>query len=226
VTGDNFSLFGRIVNQSKNPQSGLIVSAFDKDGASDSDFLGKSVTDASGKFSIEFNTQKFKKWWELFEETPDVYLVIHDQQGLELLKTRIKSTKQEIEYLIKLQENDPDPNSIDIYQDNFNRFGGQLGSVGMTMDWENSINLDTLASGQLSPEVRKRLEEFRDGYLDRRNMFNILTSIINGTTLSLAEERDFNIIGYDGAQVPRLPRRQRYNQVIIWPREESSENWE
>ena len=226
MSTENFTLFGRIIDQSNKPKAGLTISAFDQDKVGNPDYLGKNVTNDQGKFTIKFDSEKFKKWYEFFEGTPDVYLVIHDQDGVELLKTSVKSTKLEIEYLIKLQENNPDPNSIDIYQDNLNRLTNQLGDVGMMMNWENSINLDTLAKGQLDSEINKRLEDFRDGYIDRRNMFNIFTSIINGTIHSLLEEGNFNIVGYDGPQVPRFARRGPYNQTIIWPREESSENWE
>jgi hypothetical protein len=59
-----------------------------------------------------------------------------------------------------------------------------------------------------------------NGYTDRKNNFNNFMVILSSLVDSFSEELHIGDIGYDGPQVPRLPRREQYNQVIMWPRQE------
>ncbi len=86
---------------------------------------------------------------------------------------------------------------------------------------ENSINLDVLAHGNLGEEIRKRLENFGQSFSERNNNFINLTAALDGLVNSLLESEHLGTIGYDGPQVPRLPRRESYDEVIIWPRKEA-----
>ena len=54
-----------------------------------------------------------------------------------------------------------------------------------------------------------------------RYNFDQLIVILSSLVDSLAEETRVGGIGYDGPQVPRRPRRETYDQVIIWPRQEA-----
>ena len=62
--------------------------------------------------------QNLKRFFELLEGTPDVYLVVKDNQGNKILTTKVMQTKKEIEYHIRIVDNIPNPNAIDIYSGN------------------------------------------------------------------------------------------------------------
>jgi predicted flap endonuclease-1-like 5' DNA nuclease len=68
----------------------LTVKAFDKDLRYD-DSLGVGITDANGRFVIEYNEKDFREL--IFDRKPDLYLTISDYLG-----TVIKSTKNRIRY--------------------------------------------------------------------------------------------------------------------------------
>ena len=79
------------------------VSAYDSDQFLNADdLLGKSITDPQGFFSIIFDGSKFQSFWEILEGSPDVYLKISNQTNKVVMQTRIKKTKNELEYHIKL----------------------------------------------------------------------------------------------------------------------------
>jgi hypothetical protein len=70
-------------------------------------------------------------------------------------------------------------------------------------------------------EIKKEIRNFVGRYEDRRNNFDHFIVILTSLVDSLAEELRVGRIGYDGPQVPRFPRREQYDQVIIWPRQEA-----
>lgn len=216
-----YYLRGRIIDRDAKPAPGLRVLAFDDDPLlNPDDFLGEARTDSRGTFKIDFDESKFRSFLEPLEGTPDVYLVVRGRNGREILRTRVGKTKQELEYHIKLDDHLPDPNAKDIYADNLRRIIAMLGDVGNMVEYENTINLDMLRNDDLPREVRERLEKFAAGYEDRRNNAQGLIALLNGLSGTLLEERGLAVIGYDGPQVPRLPRREAYDQAIIWPRKE------
>ncbi len=200
---------------------GLHVLAFDKDPfLNPDDLLGDARTDIKGDFEIEFDESKFKGFWEFLEGMPDVYLAIRDEQGKEILRTRLMQTGHEIEFQIRQADHTPDPNAPDIYAGNACRIINMLGEVGATLTAENTINLDTLVNRDLPQETQQRLQGFVDGFDERLDNFYQLNALLSGLINEVLEERGLGTIGYDGPQVPRLPRREDYNQAIIWPRGE------
>jgi hypothetical protein len=219
-----FSLKGKIISKDKLPIENLRVLAYDDDPLlNPDDFLGESRTDANGFFRIEFDQSKFSGFLEALDETPDVYLLLKDNQGNDVLnntKTRVSQTKKEIEYHIRIVDNIPDSTSKDIYAGNVRRMISMLSEVGNVMGMENTINLDLLRNGDLPRDVRERLQNFVNGFEDRNNNFDHFMVIVSAVINSFFEELRIGRIGYDGAQVPRLPRRASYDQVIIWPRKE------
>lgn len=96
-----------------------------------------------------------------------------------------------------------------------------LGEVGDLISKEYRINLDLLNNGDLPNEVRKELNEFVTGHLNRRYNFEQFIVVLHSLIDSLGEETRVGNIGYDGPQVPRFPKREPYDQVIIWPRQEA-----
>lgn len=219
-----FSLKGKIISRNNAPISNLRILAYDDDPLlNPDDFLGESITNSDGFFRIDFDQSKFRGLLEGLDQTPDVYILIKDAQGNDLLnnkKTRISQTKEEIEYHIKIIDHIPDPSSRDIYAGNTRRMISMITEVGNLIGIENTINLDLLRNGDLPRDIRDRLQNFVNGFDERNNNFDHFMVIVSAIINSMLEEWRIGRIGYDGSQVPRLPRREPYDQVIVWPRKE------
>lgn len=217
---------GRVISKKQLPVANLQVKAFDDDPIlNPDDFLGEKVTDPNGLFVIQFDKSKFNDIWEALDGTPDVYVVIKDDRDKELLKTQEIKTKKEIQYHIRLEDNTPNPSAIDPYSGNSRRFMSMLAEVGEQIGIENRINLDLLNKGSHPEDTDEKIRDFVESYEDRRHNFDHFVVILSSLVDSFAEELRIGRIGYDGPQVPRFPRREQYDQVIIWPRREAFK-WE
>jgi hypothetical protein len=219
---DEFSVEGKVITKDNKPAESYSVFAYDKDPILNSDdYLGQSLIDSKGLFKIDFDKSKFAGFFEPLEGTPDVYLKIKGEQGeKEVLTTKETKTKREIDYHIKIGEHLPNPNAPDIYAGNAQRILSMLNEVRDIIGIEREINIDLLRNQDLPQEIRKRLENFAKGDNERRRNFEHLLVILNSFVDSFLEELRIGTIGYDGPQVPRQPRREKYNQVITWPRQE------
>ena len=219
-----FCLRGKIISKDNKPISNLKVVAYDDDPLlNPDDYLGESITDSNGFFKIDFDRSKFSGFLEPLDETPDVYILLKDTQGNDILnntKSKELRTKKEIGYHIRIVDSTPDPLSRDIYAGNIRRMISMLGEVGNLIGIENTINLDLLRYGDLPKDVRDRIQNFVNSFEDRRSNFDHLMVIVSSVLNSFLEELRIGRIGYDGPQVPRLPRRESYDQIIIWPRKE------
>ena len=217
-----FHLKGKIISKQQFPLDKLEIDAYDADPIFEpNDLLGNSATDSNGIFSIQFDKSKFDDIWDSLDGTPDVFLLIRDKESRQLIKTREAKTKKEIEYHVRHDPSTPEPKAPDPYSGNARRMLSMLGEVGDLISKEYRINLDLLNKGDLPDEVRKDLNEFVAGHLDRRYNFEQFIVILHSLVDSLGEETRVGNIGYDGPQVPRFPKREPYDQVIIWPRQEA-----
>jgi hypothetical protein len=220
-----FDLQGKIISKEQHPIADLRIEAYDSDPIIDhNDLLGNSTTDSNGLFTIQFDKSKFDDIWNVLEGTPDVFLLIRDKEDRQLLKTRKAKTKKEIEYHIRHDPNTPNQMAPDPYSGNARRMLNMLAEVGELIGIEYRINLDLLNKGDLSEDVKKEINEFVNGHLDRRYNFDQFIVVLSSLVNSLAEETRVGSIGYDGPQVPRFPRKEPYDQVILWPRQETF-NW-
>lgn len=220
---DSLSLYGKIISKDNSQSKGLEVQAYDNDPDPDSDDdLGKSMTDSNGMFRIDFDKSKFSKAWELFEGSPDVYLIIKDS-GNQLLQTGVMQTQKEIEYHIKNKGDSDisDPNALDIYAGNPRRILSMLRDVGSILNKENQINLNMLQNVKLPEDIKKDIQNFVNENDDRSNNFRQIIAVLASFSDTILEELHIDDIGYDGPQVPRYPRHEQYNKVIIWPRNEA-----
>jgi hypothetical protein len=216
-----FTLKGKIISKDQLPLKDLKIEAYDDDPLlNPHDFLGEAITDSHGLYRIDFDESKFKEFLEGLEGTPDVYIVLKDNQGNRILTTKVMQTKKEIEYHIRVVDNIPNPNAIDIYSGNARRMISMLNEVGSIIGIENRIDLDILNKGDPPEEVREKLQNFINGYEERKNNFNHFSVILSTLVDPFFEELQIGGIGYDGPKVPRQPRREGYNQVITWPRQE------
>ena len=198
------------------------IQAFDQDSIDPDDLLGQSTTDSNGIFKIDFDKSKFSKAWELLEGTPDVYLAINDSHRNHLLKTKVMQTQKEIDYHVKNngEHDTPDPNAKDIYAGNARRLITMLRDVGNILSKENQINLNMLQNANLSEDIKKDIQNFVNDNEVRSNNFKQIIAVLASLSDTVLEELHIDDIGYDGPQVPRYPRREQYNKVIIWPRNE------
>lgn len=217
----SFTLKGKVISKDQAPLKDVKVEAYDDDPLlNPDDFLGDAMTDSHGSYRIDFDESKFKGPFELFEGTPDVYLVVKDNQGNKILTTKVMQTKKEIEYHIRIADNTPNPNAIDIHAGNAQRMISMLREVGNMIGLENTINLNILNNGNPPPDIKEKLQNFVNGYEERKNNFDHFSVVISSLVDSFFEELHIGNIGYDGPQVPRQPRREKYDQVITWPRQE------
>ena len=87
-------VIGTIVEEeSGKPIAGLQVRAFDKDFLFD-DKLGTAVTDAAGKFRIDYSSLDFSLIQDL-ETVPELYIRVFDSTGKKLLFTSEKSIRND-----------------------------------------------------------------------------------------------------------------------------------
>src|SRR5215831_8991475 len=143
-----FTLKGKVISKDQHPLENLLVEAYDDDLLlKPDDFLGNASTDSHGIFKIDFDESKFKGTFEFLEGTPDVYLLIKDNQGSTILRTKIMQTKKEVEYHIRIADNTPNPNAIDIYSGNAQRVISMLREVGAMVGLENRISQNILNNG-------------------------------------------------------------------------------
>jgi len=220
---DKFSIGGKVITKDSKPAESYSVFAYDKDPIlNPDDFLGQTLIDSKGLFKIDFDRSKFAGFFEPLEGTPDVYLRIKEEHGKkDILTTKETKTNKEIDYHIKIADHIPNPNAPDIYAGNAQRLLNMLNEVRDIIGIETQINIDLLKNQNLPQEIRNRLENFANGDDERRRNFEHVLVILSSFIDSYLEELKIGTIGYDGPQVPRQPRREKYNQVITWPRQET-----
>jgi hypothetical protein len=223
---DNYFVYGKVRTNDNKPAQGYNVDAYDKDNITADDFLDNDSIESNGMFRIDFDRSKFAPRYEFLEGQPDVYLKIKERQGeKEVLTTKVTKTNKEIEYQIKIAPNTAKPDAPDIYAGNVQRLLNMLNEVREIIGLERQINLDHLNNQDIAREIRKNLQDFAQQDDERRKNFEHVLVILNSFFDSYLEELKIGTIGYDGPQVPRHPRRENYNQEIIWPRQETF-RWE
>jgi len=215
-------LKGKIIDNNNKPAGGLQVKTYDHHLLSE-EFIGQTTTKADGTFEIEFEESGLKKFEEVIERGPHVYVVVEYGNG-KRLQTRTTRIQKELEYHIKLVEYSQDPNAVDIYGDSMRRTISILNEVGITLNNER-INLDSLVNGKLADEIRERFQNLLNGYDETiKNQINF-QALLDGIINSTLQEQHLGTIGYDGPQVPRNTWCDGGDNVIIWPRKEKFK-WE
>jgi hypothetical protein len=210
---------GMVRGGDNNPKPDLRVKIVEKDLIFD-DHIETAITDNEGKFKIIINEKKLKQLLrDDFEKTLDVQIIIHDANNIQILKSNSLSASYEIEYNIRLTDTYPEIFSIDIYKDNWKRMLSMLSEIGDIIEIENELNKDLI---QFTPDQPSLTEGTSHSlqYLELRNRFNQLTAAFSGYIHSTITSFGIDSVGYDGPQVPRVSRRKRYPQIVMWPRNE------
>lgn len=216
-----FELKGTVISKDQVPVKNLKIEAFDDDSIVNAhDLLGQKHTDENGFFEISFDDSVFRDFWELLERTPDVYVVVTDEQGKKRIRTKVAQTEYEIQYHMRMHDSISNPNAEDPYSSNPGRMISMLSEVGDLLGVEYRINVDMLNQGDPPEEIKKRLREYVGGHHERVRNFDHFMAILSGLVNSFLEELRIGTIGYDGPQVPRVPRREANDQAIVWPRKE------
>ncbi len=184
------------------------------------DFLGEATSDERGTFRIDFDSSKFAGFLAVLEGSPDVYLIMRDAHGKETLRTSVCKTGKEIEYHIKLGDEKPHPDAIDPYAGNARRLLAYLREAGATMGIEHRWNLDVLQNPNFPTDMQDRLRQSTEAFDDNLANFNHLMALLDGVVNRDMEERRLGAIGYDGPQVPHIPRREAHADAIQWSRRE------
>ena len=84
IPSDAWVTRGTVRLANREAAAGVVVSLYDKDLVFD-DHLGTTVTDQSGRFSIVYRAEAFR---DLFEQRPDLYIKVMDQNGRRLYGSR------------------------------------------------------------------------------------------------------------------------------------------
>ena len=179
---------GRIRDLENNPVEGFTVQAFDKEPLHPDDRLGKARTDENGYFEIPFASSVFKSF---FERYPSIYLVVRDQDGIPLIRSDPReNTTGRVDFEVKTTELIPDPLAPNIYSNSTSRLGGSF---------ESLLNGDSV-----------------DLSLDRAQT---MSGIVMGAINSWVSFRDAEVAkfsGYDGIQVPEIPRQKKHDHITRW----------
>jgi hypothetical protein len=215
----DYILRGKVIDERRLPVAGARVQGWDDDPLlNPDDPLGEAVTDQRGCFELRFDPTKFASHWEFLEGSADVYLVVMDASGQELLRTRVQSTGREIEYHIRAVHHLPAPDAPDVYAGAPQRYWASFNDVGAFEGEEHHLNINMLGNTGLPPDVRQRLQEQVQGHEPRLDLLQDALAILDGIVTEQLEERGLKLIGYDGPQVPERPWRASYDEVIQWPR--------
>lgn len=86
-TAKGWTITGRILDAKGEGLPGLIVKVYDKD-VFDDDFLGETRTNERGIYSVSFPKEKFS---DIFENYPEVFLVVENNNGERIYDGRSKT---------------------------------------------------------------------------------------------------------------------------------------
>jgi len=127
---------GRVYeSESGTGLSGLHVKAVDKDLLFD-DVLGTAVTDANGRFEIVYDVRDFR---ELFEKTPDLYVVVRDK----LNQRTLSSSERNVRWKAGVDEyvDIPIPrNTLDDPNQAVSPYGPEKGRVALHVTYPTGSN--------------------------------------------------------------------------------------
>lgn len=98
----SYKIVGRVTTKEGNVAiPGLKIQVWDKDLGNIDEYLGDTITDDLGEFTIEFTEADFTHWGK--EEKPDVYFIVTNKKGAVIHSTeetvKWESRKDEIFYI-------------------------------------------------------------------------------------------------------------------------------
>lgn len=91
-----YKITGNVKSEKGDLVAGVFVEAYDSDFGTSDDYLGNTVTDPQGNFTMTFDDREFRERFELFERRPDEYIVLRDSYGM-VYKSEIRSEAKDLE---------------------------------------------------------------------------------------------------------------------------------
>ena len=187
-----FLITGRVRDLDNIPVENLSIEAFDKDllPIRPDRRLGEARSGADGSFEITFSYESN----DPLKEFPKIYLIVRDKDGkpvLSLIRSEPKDNPTgRVDFEIKTTALLPDPKSPNPYANSANRLASNFSAL---------LNSDTV-----------------DLSLDRsQDMWSIVFGAINSWVVNGDQTRE-EFAGYDGLQVPELPRQKKHDHIIRW----------
>ena len=183
-----FKIAGRIRDEWNRSVEGYTVMAFDKDPR-----IYMHPDDKLGKSKTDSEgsfqisfSSEVFKDW--FEGNPDVYLVVRDGEGRAVLTTSSKeNTTKSIDFQVKLGNVKADPAQSDLYSAGLERMTAAFRSAGDFVDPSKT---------------------------DANMILELLLRTLGSWTLFRDEH--LRLSGYDGIQVPKLPRKEDHHHLTRW----------
>ena len=156
------------------------------------DILGNIWVNNDGTFEIPFDKEQFQDGW--LEGNPDIYLMIRNSFGEVIYTTETRrgvksSDKKNLTFDIIVDSLEKKiPFIDDPYSHNIDRFPADFGRLGEAVDMNNT---------------------------DIATTFGLLMNTIDAWILYTRPET-WEIIGYDGPQVPRYPWKEEHSHKLAW----------
>lgn len=184
----SYLLTGRIRDLDNSLVQGFIVQAYDKDPV-----IALHPDDPLGKAYSDENGNfeisfASSAFKSLFVEFPKIYITVRDRSGKPAITTDPKqNTTGRVDFEIKLNIQSADVGAPDIYSQNYERLAAGFGGL------RNSVDLSAPGA---------------------QAMFELVMGAIN-SWLSYRDEV-VQKAGYDGIQVPEIPKRVKHNHITRW----------
>ncbi|MFX1293387.1 MAG: hypothetical protein ACFFD2_00815 [Promethearchaeota archaeon] len=98
----SYKIVGRATTKEESEAiAGLRIQVWDKDLGNIDEYIGETITDENGNFTIKFTQADFNHWGK--DEKPDLYLIVTNKKGAVIYSTeetvRYEAEKEEIFYI-------------------------------------------------------------------------------------------------------------------------------
>lgn len=185
-----FLVRGEVTDYNNNPLSNLVVQAMDSDQGffedRIDDFLESSITNVNGSFEITFEDSNFKDRW--LENEPETYLIVRNEKGQILHRTERIDISKPIKIALDSIEKKTELPNVDPYANNVDRVLSAFGSLA---------DITTFRTSDFERNLR------------------LLISSINAWVV-YTNKSGWDLVGYDGPQVPRYPFNSPHNHTLLW----------
>jgi hypothetical protein len=196
-----YTIKGMIKDHQNRPLQNLMIQAMDSDQKWYEDHMDDLIdskwVNEDGTFEISFDNNGFKD--SIFERNPDLYLIVRNSLGQIIHQTEIRRG---------VNSSDSKNLFFDIILDSIEKQIKQIPS-----DPYSHNNQRVIASFQRLGDI----SEFQLNDISR--ILRLLISSVNAWSLYTTEHM-WNVIGYDGPQVPKYPwREQGHSHKLSWEEE-------
>ena len=197
----DYSIRGVIKDTHGNPLNSVMIQVMDSDQKwyedRNDDMIGSTWTKEDGTFEIPFDKENFKDAW--LENDPQIFLIIRNSVG-QIIHTT-----------------EPKKDTEDTSSDGQKILNFDITLVSTEKDIPEILSDPYLANNQRVISAFQRLGDVTEFQLnDISRILRLLNTSINAWSLYTTEYM-WNVIGYDGPQVPRYPWRiQNHSHKLSW----------